>query len=316
MGRLYPHARGPDVPDREPLLRLEIRVRARAGDGRPDGLPRARQGARRVELDQRDDLPAREPDGLRALGGRARDGVLGVRQLPAVLQADGDVPRRRRRVPRRRRAARARARPGGRRAVPGVLPGRPAGRLPADERRQRLPPGGLRGVRPQHPSRPPAERGAGLPAPGHEAPEPRRRDARVRDARPLRRHEGDRRRVHRLARADPPRPLRRGRAVRRGVQLAAGAPGVGDRQCEGARRGRREGVPRPAGRRREPPGPPRGLRPVREQEARVGRAGAQVQEPAGGRGRSGSSGEPARARPTTSRAAASSAATTRWPTRT
>ena len=64
-------------------------------DGRPPDLPRARQGARRVELDQRDDLPARQPDGLRALGGRARDGVLGLRQLPAVLQADGDVPRRR-----------------------------------------------------------------------------------------------------------------------------------------------------------------------------------------------------------------------------
>ena len=51
------------------------------------------------------------------------------------------------------------------------------------------------------------DRRSGLPAPGHEAAEPRRRDARVRDARPLRRDEGDRRRVHRLARADPPRAV-------------------------------------------------------------------------------------------------------------
>ena len=40
--------------------------------GRPQGLPRPRQGARRVEHDQRDDLPARQPDGLRALGRPSR----------------------------------------------------------------------------------------------------------------------------------------------------------------------------------------------------------------------------------------------------
>ena len=41
-----------------------------------------------------------------------------------------------------------------------------AGRLPADGRRQRLPAGGLRRVRPQRAPRPPAVRRAGLPAPG------------------------------------------------------------------------------------------------------------------------------------------------------
>ena len=35
-------------------------------------VPRPRQGARRLVEHQRDDLPARQPDGLRALGGRAR----------------------------------------------------------------------------------------------------------------------------------------------------------------------------------------------------------------------------------------------------
>ena len=34
-------------------------------------VPRPRQGARRLVEHQRDDLPARQPDGLRALGGRA-----------------------------------------------------------------------------------------------------------------------------------------------------------------------------------------------------------------------------------------------------
>ena len=36
-------------------------------------------------------------------------------------------------------------------AVPGVLRGLPGGRLRADRGRQRLPPGGLRAVRPEHP---------------------------------------------------------------------------------------------------------------------------------------------------------------------
>ena len=61
-------------------------------NGRRD-LPRARQGARRLEQHQRHDLPARQPARLRALGGRPRHGDVGLRALPAVLQAHGDVPR-------------------------------------------------------------------------------------------------------------------------------------------------------------------------------------------------------------------------------
>ena len=48
----------------------------------------------RVEQHQRDDLPARQPARLRAVGGRPRHGDVGLRALPAVLPADGDVPRR------------------------------------------------------------------------------------------------------------------------------------------------------------------------------------------------------------------------------
>ncbi len=64
------------------------------------------------------------------------------------------------------------------------------------ERRQRLPPGGLRRLRPQHPARPPAQRRGRVPAPGDEPAQPRREDARVHDPDHLRRHACDRSRVH------------------------------------------------------------------------------------------------------------------------
>ena len=99
LGRLHPHAGRPALPDRQPLLRLEVRVGARAADARPPDLPRPRQGARRLEQHQRDDLPARQPAGLRALGGRPGHADLGLRALPALLQPDGELPRGRSRDP-------------------------------------------------------------------------------------------------------------------------------------------------------------------------------------------------------------------------
>ena len=139
-------------------------------------LPRPGQGPGRVEQHQRDDLPARQPDGLRALGRRPGDGRLGLRALPALLQADGDVPGRGRHrpVPRPARAARARARPGDQPAVRRLLRRRAAGRLPAHRRRERLPAGGLRRLRPEHPPGQAAVRGARLPAPGDEPGQPHR----------------------------------------------------------------------------------------------------------------------------------------------
>ena len=172
----------------------------------------------------------------------------------------------------------ARARAGGDAALRRVLRGGAAGRLPADERRQRPAAGRLREVRPHDPPRPPAERGARVPAPGHEAPEPRgalqaRSSTRV------------------LFEGTP-----RGRRARSGgetiraneVILCGGAinspqllqlSGVGNAdELGGARRRRRA---RPARRRREPPGPPRGLHPVLVHAAGVGAAGAEeVEAPA------------------------------------
>ena len=64
---------------------------------------------------------------------RPGHGGMGLRPLPAILQADGDLPGRRGRLARRRRPARARARTGDQPAVQGVLrapSSRPATRSP------------------------------------------------------------------------------------------------------------------------------------------------------------------------------------------
>ena len=271
VGRLHPHAGRARDADRQPLLRLEVRVGARAAHERAPDLPRARQGARRLLEHQRDDLPARQPARLRALGRRRRDGRLGLRPLPPVLQADGELPRRRRRVPRRRRPARARARPRHEPALPGVLRGRAAGRLPAHRRRQRLPAGGLRRLRPQHPPRPPAQRRARVPPPRHAPAEPRRPLPRVRQSRGVRRHARRRRRGGGPGRAGADRG-RRGDPLRRRDQLAAAPPALRRRQRRRARGARDRRRPRPPRRRRAPAGPPRGLHPVRLEAAGLGRA--------------------------------------------
>ena len=192
VGRVHPHAGGVLVSDRQPALRLVLRIRAGAVHGRAPRRPCPRQGARRVELDQRDDLPARQRARLREVGGRARARALELRPLPALLQAHGDVRRGRRRLPRRPRPARPRTRPGDERALRGVPRGDDAGRLRANDRRQRLSPGGVRDVRPHDSRRATPERSARVPAPRVRPPEPRDPLPRVRDARPLRGHAGSR----------------------------------------------------------------------------------------------------------------------------
>src|SRR5262245_45147013 len=236
LGRLHPHAGGTHVPDRQPLLRLEVRIRTRTPYAGPPDLPRTRQGPRRLEQHQRDDLPAREPPRLRAMGLGPRDADMGLRALPPVLPPHGAMPRRPtgRPVPRRRRPPRARTRPGHQSAVRRVLRGGASGGLRADRRRERLPAGGVRGVRPEHPPRPPAVGGGGLPAPGEVAPEPGGPNAHVRDADPVRglaRRRGRDRPRPRRDRADP---RGRGRRVRRRDQLAADAAALGRRPGRGA----------------------------------------------------------------------------------
>ena len=80
---------------------------------------------------------------LRALGRRPGHAGLGLRALPAVFQAHGDLPGRSGRVARRERAAGAGARAGVEPAVRCVFRGGRSGRLPAHRRRQRVPAGGF-----------------------------------------------------------------------------------------------------------------------------------------------------------------------------
>ena len=151
-----------------------------------------------------------------------------------------------------------------------------AGRLPPHRRRQRLPPGGLRPLRPQRAPRPPPLGRAGLPAPRAAPQEPDRPHARARHQGPVR---GQARRRRRLP---PRRPARRSVAAGE-VILCGGAintpqllqlSGIGDQQHL-AEVGVHARAP-PARRRREPPGPPRGLHPVRLQAAGLDRAGPAV----------------------------------------
>ena len=229
MGRLYPHARRADLSHREQALRLEVRVGTGAVHERAPDLPRAREGPGRLEQHQRDDLPARQPAGLRAVGGRPGHGSLGLRALPAVLQEDGNLPRRGREMARLRGPARAGTRARDQPAVPGVLRGGTAGRVPADRRRQRLPAGRLRGVRPQRAPRPEAERRARVPASGHEPAQPDRDDPRLRHPDPVRGQPGDRSRIP-GAEAGPPRARQGGDPLRRRHQLTATAPALRGRQ--------------------------------------------------------------------------------------
>ncbi len=84
-------------------LRLGPRGRARAGARQPPPVPPPRQDARRLQLDQRDDLHPRQPRRLRRVGRRRLHG-LGLRRGAAVLQALGGQRARRGRLPRGRRA--------------------------------------------------------------------------------------------------------------------------------------------------------------------------------------------------------------------
>ena len=177
-------------------------------------------------------------------------------------------------------------------------------------RRQRLPPGGLRALRPQHPARPAAERGAGLPAPRARAPEPRAGDARAGHARAVRGHARRRRRVPR--RQGPAQAGARGRGhpLRRFDQHAAAARALGRRRRQGARGARHRRGARPARCRREPAGPPRGLRPVLVQAAGFGRARDALSQPPERVPEVAAPARAGRAPRTTSRAAASRAPTT------
>ena len=164
-------------------------------------------------------------------------GGLGLRALPAVLPADGGL---RRRPPPMIRTGATAVRscwsadpPTARCSRPSSPP--PTGRVRADRRRQRLPPGGLRAVRPQHQPRPAAVRGRRLPAAG-DAPAELGVRTRALAHRVL--FAGTRAIGRRVRDAGPAAPGGggRGHPVRWGVQLAAAAPAVRCRAADATAR--------------------------------------------------------------------------------
>ena len=156
--------------------RLDVPDRARRGPQRPLDHLRARQGARRLLVDQRDDLHARPGAGLRRVGRADR------RQLVVLAIGAADLPQERGLLPRGRRGARRRRRVARRAAAPAL--GHPrrvprsdgAGGHPED---RRLQPRRQRGLRllPRQPDegRSP-EHGARVPEAGAEPAEPHRAD--------------------------------------------------------------------------------------------------------------------------------------------
>ena len=137
---LVPHPGRLSVRHRQPALRLDVQDRGRARPQRPQPQLPARQGDRRLLLDQRHDLHARPGRRLRPLA-PARPHRLGLERRAAGLQAARESLPRRKRAPcgRRRMADRAAARELG--AAGSLLPGGRAGRHQAhpgfQHRRQR-----------------------------------------------------------------------------------------------------------------------------------------------------------------------------------
>ena len=247
--------------------------------GRRD-LPRARQGARRLELDQRDDLPARQPARLRALGRRRGPREAGTTRTacrtssawrpasPAPTTSAAATVRSCSSAGRRRTRSSSAffdaVQQAGYPLTDDVNGYRQEGFAPFD--RNDLP-------------RPAPERRARVPAPGDVAAEPR-------GALPQRSSTAS------CSRARGPSASRslggKTETIRADeVILCGGAfnspqllqlSGVGNaRRAVGARRRCRA---RPARRGREPAGPSRGLRPARVHAAGLGAAGAEEVEAA------------------------------------
>jgi hypothetical protein len=155
---------------------------------------RARQGDRRLVLDQRHDLFARPSRRLRPLG-RGRPADLVLRPRAAVFPQAGDLGGRRQRPPRRRRPARHLLVDVQGHAGRRLYRGEPRDRTALERRPQQL---AQRRHRPQpehHPRRPPLQRLGGLSAAGDGAQESHGRNQRAGDARRARRRPGRRRRI-------------------------------------------------------------------------------------------------------------------------
>ncbi|CAA9498078.1 MAG: Oxidoreductase, GMC family, partial [uncultured Solirubrobacteraceae bacterium] len=282
-GRLHPHPRR--LQRALPLAqRLGLHDGLRARGGRPAHLPAARQDARRVVVDERDDLHPRQPPRLGRVGRRGLRG-LGVGRDPALLQEGRGQRARAERAARGRRARARVGLPAPQRALPGVPRRRGCGRDPGDGRLQR-PRAGRRGLVPAlHAGRQAGLDGGLLRASRGRPPEPHGGDARARDEGALRRHArgGGRRRTPRGA---PDLPRREGGpGLRRGLQLPAAPHALGPRSRRGAHapagpargRGPRHGP--------EPLRPPDGRRHLVRVRRRLAQGRPEPRQPRGVDGR-------------------------------
>jgi hypothetical protein len=130
---VHPDAGSACLADEHEALQLGLPLGARAEPQQPAHHRTARQGDRRIVVDQRHGLRARPCGGLQPLGG-ARRQWLGLCRRAALFQADGTQPWRRRGMARHRRAAARAARRHDESAVPRLHRGRKAGRFRGDGR--------------------------------------------------------------------------------------------------------------------------------------------------------------------------------------
>ena len=236
---------------------LALQVGARARTAQPADHPAARQGAGRIELDQRPALSARPARRLRPLAA-ARQHRLELRRRAALLPPLGGPGARRGRAARHRRAARRLQRVRAASAVRGLHRIGAAGRLSAQRRLQRADPGGRRLFPAHREERPPLVDRGRLSEGGAAAAQSQDRDQRAGQPHPVRGPARDRHRIparrHDAHRACEPRGDPRGRRI----QLAATAAAFGRRSRVAAalarhRRDRRHGRCR-----RRPAGPSSG----------------------------------------------------------
>ena len=223
---LDPHPGRLPLLHRQPAHRLDDADRGRARPERPLARLSARQGARRLLLDQRHDLHARPGGRLRRLA-PARQRRLGLGRRAALLPPiRGQLPRRDARCT--APAASGRSRGSG---CAGTSSRRSATRprRSASPRRDDFNDGDNEGsgfFEVNQRERHPLDDGEGLPAPGAQAPEPARRHRRARDRADARRQARHRRALSRSDGAERA-AARRGRGAPRGRrdQLAE-APGA------------------------------------------------------------------------------------------
>ena len=269
----------------DPRFSWQFPLEPEASTGTARDRLAARQGARRLERDQRPALHPRPARRLRRLGRRARRARLELPRGAAVLQALGGVRGRRERVPRRLGRAR-RLRPAQR---PSVLRGlarrRRRGRPSAHRRLQRR---ALRRPRPlpAHAARPLAlRRGDGVPRAGARAAEPDGRDRRSRDARRRRARSHHRHRVARRRRREERARRRRSDPRRRRAAIAAAAAALGHRPGGAAEAARHRRRRRCARGRRQPAGPLPGARHRQAEAADVAQRRCAQSAEAGADGR-------------------------------